>query len=136
MPAYITRREAFSASHRLFNPHWSDERNAEVFGPCANPSGHGHNYALEITLTGEVDAETGYLFDLKELSAIAHKTILDDVDHRHLNQDVAWLQGINPTAENLARVFFERLEGCFPDGLLHSVGVIETDKNRAEHRRD
>src|SRR5687768_6953020 len=107
----VTRRERFSAGHRLYNPALSDEQNAEVFGKCSNPSGHGHNYVLEVTLEGEVDPETGYLYDLKELSALMHKRIIDDVDHRNLNEDVEWLRGRNPTTETLASAFWDRLEG-------------------------
>jgi 6-pyruvoyltetrahydropterin/6-carboxytetrahydropterin synthase len=132
----VTRRERFSAGHRLHNPAFSDERNAEVFGKCSNPSGHGHNYVLEVTLEGEVDPETGYLFDLKELSALMHKRIIDDVDHRNLNEDVDWLRGRNPTTETLASVFWDRLEGELAPGLLSRVRVIETEKNWVDRTRD
>jgi 6-pyruvoyltetrahydropterin/6-carboxytetrahydropterin synthase len=132
----VTRREHFSAGHRLYNPEFSDERNAEVFGKCSNPSGHGHNYIVEVTLEGAVDPQTGFLFDLKELSSIIHKRILDDVDHRNLNEDVEWLRGGNPTTENLASAFWERLETQLPSGLLSRVRVIETDKNWVDCTRD
>jgi 6-pyruvoyltetrahydropterin/6-carboxytetrahydropterin synthase len=133
---YVIRRERFSAGHTLYNPAYSDERNREVFGKCSNPNGHGHNYALEVTLRGEVDSETGYLFDLKELSSLVQKLIVDDVDHRNLNVDVDWLRGVIPTTENLASVFWDRLDPNLPGELLYSVRVRETEKNWAERRRD
>src|SRR5687767_2356297 len=136
MHMLVTRREYFSAGHRLYNPGYSDERNAEVFGKCSNPSGHGHNYVLEVTLEGSVDPETGFLFDLKELSGIIHKSIRDEVDHRNLNEDVEWLRGRNPTTETLAQAFWERLEPQLPAGLLSRVRLIETDKNWVDCTRD
>jgi 6-pyruvoyltetrahydropterin/6-carboxytetrahydropterin synthase len=136
MAVYITRRETFSAGHTLFNPRFSAERNREVFGKCSNPSGHGHNYVLEVTLRGTPDPDTGYLFDLSELAALMRKLILDDVDHRNLNSDVDWLRGVIPTTENLANAFWERLDSNLPDGLLYGVRVQETEKNSVERRRD
>lgn len=136
MPIYVTRKEHFNAGHRLFNPAYSEERNREVFGKCSNPGGHGHNYVLEVTVAGEADPETGYVFDLKELGALIRKEIVEDVDHRNLNTDVDWLRGTIPTAENLADAFWRRLEAHLPSGVLWSVRVIETDKNWAERRRD
>lgn len=135
MAIRISRVETFSAGHTLFNPLFSQERNREIFGDCANPNGHGHNYQLEVTLEGEVDTETGYLYDLKELSELLHKRILDDVDHRNLNTDVEWLSGRIPTTEVLADVFWGRIESHLPSGLLYSVSVQETPKNRAQRVR-
>src|SRR5687767_745680 len=100
--ARVTRRETFNAGHRLFSPNLSDEENYRVFGKCSNPSGHGHNYVIEVTLEGPIDPETGFVFDLKELSAVIAKRILKDVDHRNLNTDVEWLRGEIPTAEVLS----------------------------------
>lgn len=136
MAVYVTRRERFNAGHRLYNPAFSEERNREVFGKCSNPGGHGHNYVLEVTLRGEVDPETGYLYDLGELSSLLTKLVLNDVDHRNLNTDVEWLDGTIPTAENLASAIWDRLDPHLPDGLLHRVRVVETEKNAAERRRD
>ena len=135
MPVLVTRREKFNAGHRLFNPNFSDEQNSEVFGKCANPSGHGHNYTLEVTVAGEIDPETGYVMDLKVLSDVIQKRIIEDVDHRNLNMDVEWMRGKIPTAENMADAFWDRLEGHLPAGSLYRVVVIETDKNWAERRR-
>jgi 6-pyruvoyltetrahydropterin/6-carboxytetrahydropterin synthase len=136
MSVYVVRRERFSAGHTLHNPNFSDERNREVFGKCSNPAGHGHNYVLEVTLRGDVDPQTGYLFDLSELATLMQKLIVDDVDHRNLNVDVDWLRGVIPTTENLASVFWDRLDANLPAGLLQSVRVRETEKNWAERRRD
>lgn len=133
--ARVTRRETFNAGHRLFSQRLSEEENYRVFGKCSNPSGHGHNYAVEVTLEGPVDPETGFVFDLKELSAVMAKRILKDVDHRNLNTDVEWLRGEIPTAEVLSNVFFERLEADLPNTLLESVRVYETEKNWSEKRR-
>jgi len=133
---FVVRRERFSAGHTLYNPAFSEERNREVFGKCSNPAGHGHNYVVEVTLRGEIDPETGYLYDLKELATLMAKLIVDDVDHRNLNVDVDWLRGVIPTTENLASIFYERLDANLPGDLLYAVRVRETEKNWAERRRD
>jgi 6-pyruvoyltetrahydropterin/6-carboxytetrahydropterin synthase len=136
MSVLISRRETFSAGHTLYNPAFSDERNRELFGKCSNPSGHGHNYVLEVTLRGEVDADTGFVFDLSELAVLVRKLILADVDHRNLNTDVDWLRGVIPTTENLVCAFWDRLDANLPGSLLYSVRLGETEKNWAERRRD
>lgn len=136
MSVYVQRLERFSAGHTLYNPEYSDERNREVFGKCSNPNGHGHNYILEVTLRGEVQPETGFLFDLSELASVMRKCVIDDVDHKNLNVDVDWLRGVIPTTENLASIFFDRLDASLPSGLLYSVRLGETAKNWAERRRD
>jgi 6-pyruvoyltetrahydropterin/6-carboxytetrahydropterin synthase len=135
MTVLVTRREKFNAGHRLFNPAFTDQQNRQVFGKCSNPSGHGHNYTLEVTVAGEIDPETGYVMDLKVLSDVIQKQIIEDVDHRNLNVDVEWMQGKIPTAENMAEVFWQRLEDHLPAGSLYRVVVKETDKNWAERRR-
>ena len=126
----VSRREAFNAAHRLFDPRLSDEENRRLFGKCANL--HGHNYVLEVVVAGQVDQATGYVFDLKELSDVICRRVVQDVDHRNLNTDVPWLEGRIPTAENLAAAFWERISSELPEGLLRSVRVWETDKNWAE----
>lgn len=131
----VTRRERFAAGHRLHNPAWSDEKNLEVFGKCSNPRGHGHNYVLEVTVAGEMDETTGYVMDLAELSRLIRRLVIDDVDHRNLNEDVEWLRGCNPTTEVLASAFWDRLEAHLPPDSLVSVRLQETDKNWAERRR-
>lgn len=132
----VTRKETFNAGHRLFNPGFTDEENMRVFGKCSNPSGHGHNYVVEVTLRGELDESTGYVFDLKALSDLMHKRIIEDVDHRNLNTDVDWLAGKIPTAEVLADAFWDRLETDLPAGYLYRVRVYETDKNWSERCLD
>src|SRR5687767_13933976 len=107
----ITRRATFAAAHRLYLPTWDDARNADVFGRCANPGGHGHNYVLEVTVGGTLDPETGMIADLKWVEEVMDRYVIEHVDHRNLNLDVAFLQGVVPTAENLARVFWDRLVG-------------------------
>lgn len=106
---YITRREEFSASHRLHNPELSDEENRRVYGICNNPNGHGHNYAIEVTVRGPVPSRTGMVMDLKQLKDIIDREVLAKVDHKHLNFDVPFLKGVIPTAENVAVVFWKIL---------------------------
>jgi len=132
----VSRRETFSAGHTLFNADFSEARNREIFGKCSNPSGHGHNYVLEVTLQGEPDEATGFVFDLSELSSLMWKLVLNDVDHRNLNVDVDWLRGVIPTTENLANAFWDRLDPNLPRQMLHSIRLRETEKNWVERRRD
>ncbi len=126
----VSRRESFNAAHQLRDPRLSDEENQRVFGKCANL--HGHNYVLEVAVAGEVDQATGYVLDLKQLSDVIGRRIIQDVDHCNLNTDVPWLEGRIPTAENLAVAFWQRLRSEFPEGSLRSVRLWETDKNWAE----
>lgn len=131
---YITRVEKFSSAHRLYNPELTEEENFEIYGKCANKNGHGHNYVLEVTLKGEIDPKTGYVYDLSKLKKIIKEKIIDKVDHKHLNYDVDFLAGINPTTENLAVAFWKILSESLPKGLLYSVKVYETENNIAEYR--
>ena len=126
----VSRRESFNAAHQLCDPHLSDEENQRVFGKCANV--HGHNYVLEVVVAGAINRSTGYVLDLKLLSDVIDRLILQEVDHRNLNTDVPWLQGLIPTAENLAVAFWERVRSELPDGSLRSLRLWETDKNWAE----
>ena len=128
--ALVGRRESFNAAHQLRDPGLSDEENRRRFGKCANL--HGHNYVLEVVVAGEIDHASGYVMDLKQLSDVIGRQVIQDVDHRNLNTDVPWLAGYIPTAENLALCIWERLRPALPDGLLRSVRVWETDKNWAE----
>jgi 6-pyruvoyltetrahydropterin/6-carboxytetrahydropterin synthase len=130
MTVLVGRRESFNAAHQLCDPALSEEENRRLFGKCANL--HGHNYVLEVVVAGEIDQASGYVLDLKLLSEVIGRQIIRDVDHRNLNVDVPWLKGLIPTAENLARAFWERLQPELPAGLLRSVRVWETDKNWAE----
>ena len=126
----ISRREGFNAAHQLLDPSRSEEENRRLYGKCVNV--HGHNYAVEVIVAGDLDRHTGYLMDLKRLSDLINSEIIDQVDHRNLNTDVAWLRGRIPTAENLALAFWERLRPHLPDGALHTVRVYESEKNWAE----
>jgi len=126
----VSRRESFNAAHQLCDPGLADAENQRLFGKCANL--HGHNYVLEVVVAGHVDPASGYVIDLKVLSDVICRQIIQDVDHRNLNTDVPWLKGCIPTAENLALTFWERLQPEFPEGLLQSVRLWETEKNWAE----
>ncbi len=126
----VSRRESFNAAHQLRDPELSDEENQRLFGKCANL--HGHNYVLEVVVAGEIDQATGYVMDLKQLSDVICRRIIQDVDHRNLNTDVPWLEGRIPTAENLALAFWARVRSELPEGSLRSVRLWETDKNWAE----
>jgi 6-pyruvoyltetrahydropterin/6-carboxytetrahydropterin synthase len=131
---YVTRKAEFSAAHRLFNPKFSDEQNAAIFDKCNNPSGHGHNYTIEVTVAGDPDQGTGYVMDLKKLHRLMEKEILEKVDHKHLNYDVEFLKGIIPTAENLAISFWKILRPKITEGRLFSIRVYESEKNYVEYR--
>jgi 6-pyruvoyltetrahydropterin/6-carboxytetrahydropterin synthase len=130
---YVTRKCHFSASHRLYNPEFSNEKNDAIFDKCNNPRGHGHNYVLEVTVVGQPDPETGYVIDLKKLRDIMEEHIIEKVDHKHLNYDVDFLQGIIPTAENIAVMFWQILESRLPSGKLHSIKLFESDNNFVEY---
>ena len=128
----LTVKVAFEAAHRLHNPDRDDEWNRRTYGKCNRGHGHGHNYVLEISVRGPVDAETGYVVDMGELKAIVRRSVIDEVDHRHLNLDVPWLVDVNPTAENLATAFAARVAPELPDGVhLDRLTVHETDRNSA-----
>ncbi|MBS1271839.1 MAG: 6-carboxy-5,6,7,8-tetrahydropterin synthase [Candidatus Marinimicrobia bacterium] len=129
----LTKRFRFEASHVLRNPDWDDEKNYEVFGKCARPNGHGHNYELFVTIRGEVNPDDGMLYELKQLKDLVNTHLIDKVDHFHLNHDVEFLDGIIPTAENLAIAFYEQLEHVLPD-VLHEVRLLETENNWAAYR--
>ena len=126
---YLTRKTEFCASHRLFNPTFSPEKNQKVFGLCNNPNGHGHNYVLEVTVKGEVEEETGMVLDLKTLKKLITHEIIDKVDHKNLNVDVKFLEGVIPTAENIAIKFWEILEPKIEKGQLHEVKLFESERN-------
>jgi 6-pyruvoyltetrahydropterin/6-carboxytetrahydropterin synthase len=126
----VSRRESFNAAHQLRDPGLSEAENWRLYGKCVNL--HGHNYVLEVVVAGEIDQTTGYVLDMKQLSDVMSKRILEDVDHHNLNTDIPWLEGLIPTAENLAVAFWERIRSELPAGSLRSVRVCETDKNWAE----
>ncbi len=130
-----TRRVHFSAAHRVFRADWSDARNAEVFGDCSNPNWHGHNFELDVTVEGPVDPETGYVMDLKTLRDALEARVIEDVDHRNLNLEVSWLEGVIPTTENLAVAIWNRIADALPEGVrLAKVVLHETPRNSVEYR--
>jgi 6-pyruvoyltetrahydropterin/6-carboxytetrahydropterin synthase len=135
-PVTVTRRVHFCAAHRLHNPDESAQWNEQTFGLCNNAHWHGHNYELEVSVSGEPDPRTGYLIDLKELKDILEEKILGPCDHRNLNEQVPFLRGINPTAENLVKAFWAVLAPALDNGRrsLQSVKLYETPRNIAEYR--
>ena len=135
MKTSITRRVTFSAGHRLYNPVFDDEKNREVFGDCAHPNGHGHNYTLEVTVTGEIDPETGMVINLKDMKRIITEQVIAKVDHKNLNLDVAFMQGIIPTTENFAHKIWDILDRAFGNGLLESIVLHESENNRVRVTR-
>jgi 6-pyruvoyltetrahydropterin/6-carboxytetrahydropterin synthase len=131
---YVTRRERFSAAHRLFNPELSDEENFRLYGLCSNPNWHGHNYVLEVVVSGEINPETGYLIDLKILKDIIRKHIISKVDHKNLNLETDFMKGIIPSAENITAAVWNELVNKIPAGKLYSVKLFETENNYFEYR--
>lgn len=123
---YVTRRAEFAASHYYHNPEWTEEENRRIFGKCANPHGHGHNYALEVTVAGEVDPRTGMVMDLKELKKVLEDEVLEALDHRFLNKEVPAFATKIPTTENIAVEIWQRLEPKLKVGKLHRIRLYET----------
>ncbi|MBS1920953.1 MAG: 6-carboxytetrahydropterin synthase [Bacteroidetes bacterium] len=133
MKVKVTRKEHFNAAHRLFNPAWSDEKNAEVFGKCSNPHYHGHNYEMEVSLIGDPDPETGYLFDLKILSNLIREHILNAFDHKNLNLDTVYFKNLNPTAENIVVVIWQILRPHIDNKYELKIKLYETERNIVEY---
>jgi len=133
MQVTVCRTEHFNAAHRLHNPAWDAERNQRVFGKCNSPNYHGHNYNLTVRLTGAVDAETGYVYDMKRLSDLIKREVLDRYDHHNLNLDTEEFRTLNPTAENMAVVIWRRLRAVLPPALTLAVTLYETDRNFVEY---
>ena len=129
----VYRTAHFNAAHRLHNPNWSDEKNRTVFGLCNNANYHGHNYDLEVRVTGEVDPETGYLIDLKILKAIIKKEIELRFDHKNLNLDTEEFKNLNPTAENICYVIWQILTKELDDKYEVGVKLYETPRNYVEY---
>ena len=130
----VTRRETFNAAHRLHNPEKSDEWNQATFGKCNSPNYHGHNYALEVTVEGEPDADTGYVIDLGRLKRVMHEYVIDIVDHANLNLDVEFMRGVLPSTENFAIGIWNQIRPHIEGGRLVSVKLKETEKNSVEYR--
>jgi 6-pyruvoyltetrahydropterin/6-carboxytetrahydropterin synthase len=129
----VFRMEHFNAAHRLFVPAWDQARNEAVFGKCSNPNYHGHNYDLQVRLTGIPDPLTGYLMDLKQLSGLIRKHVLEQFDHKNLNLDTKYFREINPTAENIVKVIYEILRTQIPEELELQVRLYETERNFVEY---
>ena len=130
----VTARLTFSAAHRLHNPNRDAAWNREIYGKCDNPRGHGHNYALEESVKGSIDPDTGMVIDLKRLKDIMRARVIDRVDHTNLNEDVDFLRDVIPTAENLARCFWQQLAPAIQDGELYEVVLHETERNSVRYR--
>ena len=133
---FVSRQEHFNAAHKLHNPAWTDERNREVFGPCANANWHGHNYELIVTVKGQPDPETGFVVDLKALSDLIRKHVTEQVDHKNLNLDVPFMQGKMASTENLVIAFWEILRRELPTittAELHCLKLYETPRNFVEY---
>ena len=133
MRVSVYRKAHFNAAHRLYRPDWTDEKNQEVFGLCANPHYHGHNYELEVKVTGEVDPETGYLIDLKVLKEHIRREVEEPFDHKNLNEQVEIFKTLNPTAEHICYVIWERLREVLPERFDLQVRLYETPLNFVEY---
>jgi 6-pyruvoyltetrahydropterin/6-carboxytetrahydropterin synthase len=129
----VTRLVRFNAAHRVHNPALSDEENLRLFGKCNNPNGHGHNYTLEISVTGEPDGVSGYVIDLAEVKRIAEREVVDHVDHKNLNLDVPFMRGTNPTTENIIVACWRRLEPALRPARLTRLRLWETENNYVEY---
>jgi len=136
MKAAVYRKEHFNAAHRLFNPAWSDEKNDMVFGKCNNPSFHGHNYELVVKIIGEVDLETGFVTDTKQLSTLIRERVISKFDHKNLNLDIEYFKNLNPTAENIAIVIWNLLRKEIDSKYELKVFLYETERNFVEYPID
>jgi 6-pyruvoyltetrahydropterin/6-carboxytetrahydropterin synthase len=132
----VTARLTFSAAHRLNNPSRDAEWNRLTYDKCDNPGGHGHNYALEVSVKGKIDAGTGMVIDLKKLKDIMRERVIDRVDHKNLNTDVDFLRDVIPTAENLARSFWDQLAPAIREGELYEIVLHETERNSVRYFGD
>lgn len=136
---YITRRERFSAAHKLFRDDWSIQENEDVFGKCSNPNWHGHNYQLFVTIKGDINPETGFVMDLRELKNIILESVVDKLDHRNINLDVDFMQGKMASTEVLAEEIFHQLKPKIErqEGVkLHAIKLQETENNVVEYFGD
>jgi len=134
---YVIRKEHFNAAHRLFNPAWTEEKNQEVFGPCANNNWHGHNFELIVTVKGKPDPDTGFSYDLKQLGDLIKSEIIDKVDHKNLNLDVDFMEGKLASCEILVMEFWKilapKILATSKSATLHKIHLIETNKNSVEY---
>ena len=132
MRVSVFRKEHFNAAHQLLNKNWSDEKNQAIFGKCFNPNFHGHNYDLIVKVTGEIDPDTGYVMDMKVLSDLIKKEILDRFDHKNLNLDTEEFANLNPTAENIVVVIYKILRQKIDRALDLKIKLYETERNYVE----
>lgn len=134
---YVSRKEHFNAAHKLYNPNWSEEKNIQVFGPCANSNWHGHNFELITTVKGQPDPETGFVVDLKQLSTLIRKEVIEKLDHKNLNLDVDFMTGKMASCENLVmeiwKILAPKVDAITPNGQLHSLKLYETPRNYVEY---
>lgn len=134
---YVSRKEHFNAAHKLYNPNWSEERNVEVFGPCANSNWHGHNFELITTVKGIPDPDTGFVVDLKQLSILIRREVIDKLDHKNLNLDVDFMKDKMASCENLImeiwKILAPQVDKITPQGQLHSLKLYETPRNYVEY---
>lgn len=133
MNVSVSRRAHFNAAHRLNNPHWSSEKNTEIFGKCNLPNYHGHNYVLIATVLGPIDPDTGYVMDMKVLNDIINEDVIDRFDHKNLNLDTAEFKNLNPTAENIAVIIWDLLRKRIHTDLKLKVTLYETERNFVEY---
>lgn len=134
MLVYLTRKEHFNAAHKLYNPDWSPEKNDEVFGKCANANWHGHNFDVYVTIKGEPDKETGFLFDVKKLAKIIQEHVVEPLDHKNLNLDVPFMTGKMCSIENLVFAIWNQIEPQLPKNVkLHCVKLCETPRIYVEY---
>ena len=133
MKVTVSRNAHFNAAHKLYRPDWTDEKNDEVFGKCANKNFHGHNYELIVSLTGEIDKETGYVYDLGKLKCIIKSEVEDYLDHKNLNLDIDDFKNLNPSAENIAVLIYNRLIKYFDDSFKLKITLYETPRNFVEY---
>ncbi len=135
---YVTRKEHFNAAHKLWNESWSEEKNFEIFGKCANKNWHGHNYELFVTVKGKPDPETGYVVDLKKLSTVIKNEVTEQLDHKNLNLDVPFMKGILASTENLTFAIWDILDPFVSQmgAKLHCIKLYETNNNFAEYFGD
>lgn len=130
----VTTDLEFSAAHRVFNPKWTDERNHQVFGGCANPNWHGHNYKLRVTVEGELDPDTGFVIDFRDLNSLVDSVVIKDLDHKNINLDVPWMEGVISSAENMVIAIWNRISGVLPNGVeLKKLTLWENSRSYVEY---
>ena len=133
MKVTINRKAHFNAAHRLHNPNWSEEKNREIFGKCSNPNYHGHNYELIVSVKGEIDPESGFVMNLDVLRRIIEDEVEEYLDHKNLNLDIEYFKNINPTAENIVVLIWNRIRAKLDNALQLKVTLYETPRNYVEY---